>query len=101
MSVLDRLAEQRISDALARGDFDDLPGAGKPLDLPDLSQVPEHLRAGYLLLKNAGFLPPELEARRDLRTAITLARQIADPEHRRRELKRLHLLELWLHERRP
>lgn len=98
MSVLDRIAEQRIADALARGVFDDLPGAGKPLDLGDLSQVPEHLRAGYRLLKNAGFLPPEVEALRDLRTAEALVRQIQDPERRLQELKRLRLLELRLRE---
>jgi hypothetical protein len=98
VSVFDRLAEQRIADAMAKGVFDDLPGAGRPLALQDLSQVPEHLRAGYLLLKNAGFLPPEVEALRDLRTAEALVQQIQDPVRRRKELKRLRLLELRLQE---
>lgn len=98
MSILDLLAEQRIADAMSRGVFDDLPGAGKPLELPDLSWVPEHLRAGYLLLKNAGFVPSEVEALRDLRTAEALVRQIQDPERRLKELKRLRLLELRLRE---
>lgn len=33
MSYLDRIVEQKIAAAVARGEFDDLPGAGKPLDL--------------------------------------------------------------------
>lgn len=33
MSYIDLIVEQRIAAAMARGDFDDLPGAGKPLDL--------------------------------------------------------------------
>ena len=50
MWILDKLAEQQIDEAHARGDFDDLAGAGRPLQLEDLSQVPEELRAAYLLL---------------------------------------------------
>lgn len=64
MSVLDQLAEARIREAFEQGVLDDLPGAGRPLELEDLSLVPESLRAGYLLLKNAGCLPPEIEASR-------------------------------------
>ncbi len=33
MSYIDRIVEQQIAAAMARGAFDDLPGAGKPLDL--------------------------------------------------------------------
>ncbi len=41
--------------------FDDLPGAGQPLDLTDDALVPEELRVAYRILKNAGFVPPEVE----------------------------------------
>ena len=64
MSILDQLAEARIREAAQEGALDDLPGAGRPLELEDLSLVPESLRAGYLLLKRAGCLPPEIEASR-------------------------------------
>jgi hypothetical protein len=60
--MLDRLVEQKIAEAIARGDFDDLPGAGHALDLDDDPLVPEDLRLAYRILKNAGFLPPEVEA---------------------------------------
>jgi hypothetical protein len=39
MKLLDALVEQRIA-AAARGEFDDLPGAGAPLALDDDALVP-------------------------------------------------------------
>jgi len=57
---LDALVERRIQSAIARGEFDDLPGAGRPLALDDDALVPEELRVAYRLLKNAGDVPPEL-----------------------------------------
>ena len=57
---LDALVERRIVAAIARGEFDDLPGAGRPLVLDDDPLVPEELRVAHRLLKNAGYVPPEL-----------------------------------------
>jgi len=59
--MLDFLAERRIAEAVSRGELDDLPGAGRPLDLDDDTLVPEELRLAYRILKNAGFVPPEVE----------------------------------------
>ena len=53
------LVDARIEEARLRGEFDNLPGAGKPLPEEDMS-VPEELRLAHRLLKNAGVLPPEL-----------------------------------------
>ena len=58
---LDALVERRIQTAMARGQFDNLPGAGRPLAFDDDPLVPEELRVAFRLLKNAGFVPPELE----------------------------------------
>lgn len=58
---LDALVERRIVEAMARGEFDDLPGAGQPLALDDDPLVPAEVRVAYRVLKNAGFIPPELE----------------------------------------
>jgi hypothetical protein len=58
---LDALVERRIQAAIARGEFDHLPGAGRPLALDDDPWVPQELRVAYRLLKNAGYVPPELE----------------------------------------
>jgi len=64
--MLDAIAEKRIAEAIARGEFDDLPGAGKPLELDDDANVPEDLRVAYRILKNAGFVPPEVDALREI-----------------------------------
>jgi hypothetical protein len=61
MLALELLAEKKIEEAVSRGDFDDLPGAGRPLDLNDDPLVPQDLRLAYRILKNAGFVPPEVE----------------------------------------
>jgi len=60
MTILDSLAEQKIAAAIDAGQFDRLPGAGKPLDLDDDALVPADLRVAWRILKNAGVLPPEL-----------------------------------------
>ena len=60
MNPIDQLAEARIQEAIDRGELRGLPGEGRPLQLDDDSAIPEELRAAYRLLKNAGFLPPEL-----------------------------------------
>ena len=65
MNPLDRLAEARIEEALREGAFEGVPGAGQPLPLDDLGGVPDDVRAGYLLLKGAGYLPPEMELKRE------------------------------------
>src|SRR5438874_9331831 len=61
MLVLELLAERKIEEAIARGEFDDLPGAGGPLELADDPLVPEDLRVAYRILRNAGYVPPEVQ----------------------------------------
>jgi hypothetical protein len=59
--LLDFLVEKKIQEAMACGDFDNLPGAGRPLDLDDDALVPEALRVANRILKNAGLAPPEVK----------------------------------------
>lgn len=75
MSILARIAEAKIQDAMERGDFDALPGRGKPLQFEDMSGVPADMRMGYKILRNAGVAPPEVELRREV---YRLDRQIAE-----------------------
>lgn len=63
------LADERIREAQLRGEFERLPGAGKPLPEEDeLAGVPEELRIGFKMLKNAGVLPEEMQLRKDMLT---------------------------------
>lgn len=50
-----------MEEAVSRGDLDGLPGTGRPLDLEEDPLVPEDLRLAYRILKNAGYVPPEVE----------------------------------------
>lgn len=83
MSFFWRIAEERIKEAQRAGAFDNLPGKGKPLDLEDLSWVPEDLRIGYHILKNAHVLPPEAELLKDIHTIEDLLKHIEDEGERR------------------
>jgi len=99
MRIFDELAESRIREAMERGDFDELPGAGRPLSLEEDGFVPEEMRMAYKILKNAGYIPPEIELRRDINaTRSALAAEYdGDPAHRR-NLKKLQCLFLRLDE---
>jgi hypothetical protein len=91
MSIFARIAEAKIQDGIERGDFDGLPGSGRPLRLDDMSGVPTHLRLGYKILRNAGVAPPEVELRRELCrldrqiTATTDPAALAELRRRRRD----------------
>jgi hypothetical protein len=91
MSIFARIAEAKIQEGIERGDFDELPGRGRPLQLEDLSRIPPHLRLGYKVLRNAGVAPPEVELRREvyrLDREIAAARDpvaLADLRRRRRD----------------
>lgn len=72
MDILAKIAEQRIREAMERGEFDNLPLHGQPLKLDDLTSVPEHLRMGYKILKNAGVLPEEMQLKKEIVSLKTL-----------------------------
>jgi hypothetical protein len=81
--IFQRIAEQRILEAQRNGVFDDLPGKGKPLELEDLSWVPDDLRIGYHVLKNANVLPPEAELLKDIHILEDLLKHVEDEGERR------------------
>ncbi|GGX82328.1 hypothetical protein GCM10007160_07130 [Litchfieldella qijiaojingensis] len=74
------------------GVFDHLPGSGKPLQLDDDSMVPEQLRAGYRLLKIAGYMPPKLELVHEIREVESLIARLDQGEEREQACARLNLL---------
>lgn len=95
-----KIAEQRIMDAQKRGVFDDLPGAGKPLDLDSDFRIPEDLRMAYKILKNAGCVPPELELKREISRTEDLLASMEDTEEKYRVMKKLNHLVMKLNLRR-
>jgi hypothetical protein len=87
MHVFERMAETRIAEAIERGEFDDLVGAGRPLELEDLSRVPADMRMAYKLLRDANVLPPEVELRRQIYSLGAAIEATAD-EGERVDLRR-------------
>jgi hypothetical protein len=63
---LHEIAERRIQEAMDAGLFRGLPDEGRPIELDDLSGVPEDLRASYHVLRAAHMLPEELELKRSM-----------------------------------
>ena len=94
MGLLDLLAEQKIAAAIGAGELDGLPGEGQPLALDDDPLVPEDVRVAYRILRNAGFVPPEVADARERVELRALIARLDDDDGRRRAAARLALLEL-------
>jgi len=90
--MFDAIAEKKIAEAIARGELDDLPGAGKPLELDDDANVPEDLRVAYRILKNAGFVPPEVESLREIGDLERLVAQDGQSPEKAKLLRKIALL---------
>lgn len=58
---LDKIVEELIKQAQERGEFDNLSGKGKPIDLTVYFETPEDVRVAQSVLKNAGFTSREVE----------------------------------------
>ena len=76
--------DQQIAEAMAQGKFDNLPGKGKPIDLDSYFKTPEHLRMAFHILKDAGFLPPEIELKKEIESLRAERHATQDDAERRR-----------------
>jgi len=68
----------KIREAMSRGEFDHLVGAGRPIDLEEYFRTPEDLRMAYSLLKSAQCLPEEVELMNDI---AALDRELGAARH--------------------
>jgi len=87
-----RGVEEQIQEAIAKGDFDNLPGKGKPLDLSGWKKTPAHLRMGYSMLKSAGLVPVEIQAKKEIVEIKKKLAETEDKEERMRLTNRLNSL---------
>ena len=87
-----KIVETRILTAQKNGEFDDLEGSGKPLKLDDGCCVPEELRLAYKVLKNADFVPPEIELKKEIKQIEDLLAGMQDTAEKYRTLKKLNFL---------
>ncbi len=80
MDFAQRLSEERIKKAMDNGAFEGLSGFGKPLPKDDAAHVPEELRMGYRIMKNAGFAGEETALKKELMTVKELLQSSIDGE---------------------
>jgi len=88
----EKIVEERILIAQRKGDFDNLEGAGKPLNLDELSGVPEELKLSYKILKNADCLPPEIEINKEICKTEDLLAGMEDTAEKYKVMKKLNFL---------
>jgi hypothetical protein len=88
----EKIIEERILQAQRRGDFDNLPGSGKPLEVEDDGHIPEDLRLAYKILKNAGCAPPEIELKKEIIRTQDLLASMEETSLKYRTLSRLNYL---------
>lgn len=81
-----QLAERQILKAQAEGQFDNLKGAGKPLDLDGDNSADA---AGFRIMAEAGALPREIAMRKAVAAQTDVVRQTTDPVARKRESAKL------------
>ena len=75
--------EQMIQQAMARGEFDNLEGKGKPLNLDDYFNTPEDVRMGFSILKSNDFVPEEVERLKEIAELRERLKAASDPEEKR------------------
>ena len=96
MPTIDEQIAQNLRDAQRSGELQSAASWGKPLNLDDgYAQTPEELRMAFKALKEAGFVPPEIETMKQ----IAALREVlaAEPEGPQAEAMRKRLSELQQH----
>ncbi|MEK6411017.1 MAG: DUF1992 domain-containing protein [Acidobacteriota bacterium] len=63
---IEKFVEEQVRRAIEAGEFDNLPGKGKPIDLKAYFETPEDLRMAYSILKSNNFVPEEVEMLKDI-----------------------------------
>ncbi|HKG21273.1 MAG TPA: DUF1992 domain-containing protein [Blastocatellia bacterium] len=86
---LERLIEEKIKAAMDRGEFDNLSGKGKPIDLDAYFATPEDMRVGHSVLKSAGFVPEEVQLLKEIESLRRRSDECRDEDEKARIKKRL------------
>ena len=93
MPTIDEHIAQSLREAQRSGELQSAPSWGKPLDLDDgYAQTPEELRMAFKALKDAGFVPPEVETMQQiaaLASSIEAEPDAPDVQARRQRLSEL------------
>jgi hypothetical protein len=87
---LENVIEEKIQEAMAKGEFDNLRGKGKPLDLSAYFSTPEEIRMAYAMLKSNEFVPKEVELMREVEGLRAELHSAADEDEKVRIKRLLH-----------
>jgi formylmethanofuran dehydrogenase subunit A len=90
MNIFEKIAEQRIREAMENGEFDNLSLKGKPLNLDDYFSVPEDYRMAFHILKNANILPQEVELKKEIENLQKLINACNDEEQYKKLKKEIN-----------
>jgi hypothetical protein len=91
MNILADLAERAILEAQQRGEFENLSGQGQPLPETSDPFMPETLRMAYKVLKNAGYVPREVQSQREIRSLIECLERETDEARKMRQIQKVQL----------
>lgn len=78
-----RTVEEILREAIERGEFQNLPGQGKRLNLDEYFDTPEEVRLGYGLLKSNNFVPEEVQMLQDIETLKEKLKQTTAEKERK------------------
>jgi hypothetical protein len=101
MDTLAFIAEQKIVEAMRERDLNSPKWKNKPLPLEDDRFVPDDLKMAYKILKNSGYLPPEIEERKEVKKLEDLISRTEDEHERLKQMKKLNVLLMKIDARRP
>jgi len=90
------IAERKISEAIQKGLLETEGWRNKPLPMNNDHLVPEELRMAHKILKNAGYLPPEIETKKEIQQIEDLLVTCEDECTRVKQIKKLNYLVLKL-----
>lgn len=100
MDSLSFIAEQKIAQAMQEKDFTSPKWKNKPLPLDDDKFVPDDLKMAYKILKMSGYLPKEIEERKEVKKLEDLIISTEDEHERLKQMKKLNVLLMKMNERR-
>ncbi|RPJ21880.1 MAG: DUF1992 domain-containing protein [Chloroflexi bacterium] len=83
----DRIVESIIKEAMERGEFDNLPGKGKPIDLTEYFETPEEVRVAYSVLKGAGMTSREVDLLKEIAELKQILEAVLD-ERKKQEIEK-------------
>jgi DnaJ homologue, subfamily C, member 28, conserved domain len=90
------IAERKISEAIQQGQLNIESWRNRPLPMTSDHMIPEELRMAYKVLKNAGYLPPEIETKKEIQQLEDLLSACEDEQTRVKQIKKLNCLMLKL-----